>query len=286
MLTTLLLAATMMQVPDTEIYLAPLRLRDGWVAIGTPRNITNRAGYDNQPMFTRDGRAILYTSRIDDRQTDIFRYDLRAGKSSRVTNTPESEYSPTPFGDGFSVIRVEADSTQRLWRFGSDGSNPRVLFPAIKPVGYHAWIDQSRAGLFVLGTPATLQLASLQASGAPRLIAQDIGRSIQRIPRWNGVSYVQRMPDTTAWIRRVNGETFEVSPIARLPRNGEYHAWTPRGALVATADSKIMEWTPINGGSWREIIDMSTAGVRVSRVAISPLGDWIAFVGERAPQTR
>src|SRR5688500_15393910 len=94
-----------------DIYLAPIRMRDGWVAIGTPRNITNRAGYDNQPAFTADGKALLFTSRIDDAQTEIYRYYLRNRKTVRVTNTPESEYSATPLADGgFAVIRVEADS--------------------------------------------------------------------------------------------------------------------------------------------------------------------------------
>ena len=47
----------------------------------------------------------------------------RVGSTTRVTNTPESEYSPTVTPDGahISVIRVEADGTQRLWRFTIDG---------------------------------------------------------------------------------------------------------------------------------------------------------------------
>ena len=37
--------------------------------------------------------------------------------------TPENEYSPQPIpdDDGFSVVRVEADGDQRLWRFGPAG---------------------------------------------------------------------------------------------------------------------------------------------------------------------
>ena len=278
---TLIATPVQAQTPDTDIYIAPLRLRAGWVVIGTPRNITNRAGYDNQPQFSQDGRSVFYTSRIDDRQTDIFRYDLRSGKSTQLTKTPESEYSATPFGNGFTVVRVEADSTQRLWRFNNDGSNPRVLFPGIKPVGYHAWIDGNRAALFVLGSPATLQLANV-TGGAPRVITNDIGRALQKVPNWGGVSYVQRGPDSTMWLRRVHGTTGSIHPIAKLPAGAEYHAWTPRGALLGTAGSKLMEWSPIDGGTWREIVDLSSLGIRISRISVSPRGDWIALVGERA----
>src|SRR5687767_4405009 len=264
-----------------DIYLAPIRMRDGWVAIGTPRNITNRAGYDNQPAFTADGKALLFTSRIDDAQTEIYRYYLRNRRTVRVTNTPESEYSATPLADGgFAVIRVEADSTQRLWRFDANGGSARVMFPDLKPVGYQAWIDERVAALFILGSPPTLRLATLEG-GPPATIADNIGRAIQKIPDWGGVSFVQRAADSTMSIKRVHGASRAVSEIAKLPPGGEYHAWTPRGALVATAGTKLLEWSPINGGTWREIADFASLGLRLSRVAISPRGDWIAFVGEK-----
>src|SRR6185503_11568297 len=39
--------------PDTEIYLAPLKIANGAIDVGTPVNITSNPGYDNQPFFTR-----------------------------------------------------------------------------------------------------------------------------------------------------------------------------------------------------------------------------------------
>ena len=83
--------------PDTEIFLAPLT-PGATPRVGAPVNITRSPGYDNQPSFTPDGRAILFTSMRGGTQTDIYRYDVASGETARVTNTPESEYSPTPFG--------------------------------------------------------------------------------------------------------------------------------------------------------------------------------------------
>ena len=48
--------------PDTEIYLAPMTLVNGAIDIGPAVDITNNPGYDNQPFFTPDGRAVLFTS--------------------------------------------------------------------------------------------------------------------------------------------------------------------------------------------------------------------------------
>src|ERR1043165_5982756 len=76
--------------PEPDIYLIPL---NPGPSLGRPINITRRAGYDNQPSFTPDGRSVLYTSTREDGQSDIYRYDIAAQTTARVTSTPESEYS-------------------------------------------------------------------------------------------------------------------------------------------------------------------------------------------------
>jgi len=103
--------------PSTDVYvyrLAPMATR--------VINITNRAGYDNQPGWF--GSAVYYTAQSGG-QTDIRVYSLETGAVAPVTSTPESEYSaaPTPDGTGMAVIRVEMDSAQRLWRFPLHGTS-------------------------------------------------------------------------------------------------------------------------------------------------------------------
>ena len=181
--------------PDTDVWLARLG-PDG--AITQPINITDRKGYDNQPSFTPDGKAILFTRR-DGEQTDIYTYDFtsRSSLPTPVTNTPESEYSPTvtPDGAGISVIRVEADGSQRLWRFTRDGQSPQLVLANVKPVGYHAWGPGGTLALFVLGNPNTLQVADTR-TGRATIVAQRIGdrctasraatRSVSFTPRGMG----------------------------------------------------------------------------------------------------
>ena len=77
---------------STDIYLAPLSLQNGRPVVGTPVNVTNRPGYDNQPSFTPDSKSILYTSTRKDGQSDIYKIDIAkidiATKTiSRVTST-------------------------------------------------------------------------------------------------------------------------------------------------------------------------------------------------------
>lgn len=267
--------------PATDVYLADLRVVQGRVTVGTAVNVTSRPGYDNQPAFLPDGRSILYTS-VRDSQADIYRYDIEQRASSAVTQTRESEYSPTPLPDkiGFSVIRVEADSTQRLWAFDLDGTHARLVLDSIKPVGYHAWGDDHTLILFVLGSPATLQIADAAAPGARgEVLARDIGRSLQRIPGRAAVSFLQRDSVDGPSLQQVDVRTRRVTQLIKTPVGAEFFAWTPDGIALTAGGTKLYQWDPRRGGTWQEIADLANAGLTsITRLAISAKGDRIAIV--------
>jgi len=268
--------------PATDIYLADLRIDHGRVSVGAPVNVTARPGYDNQPFFLPDGRAFLYTSIREDSQADIYRYDIARGTSVRLTTTRESEYSPTPLPDGrgFSVVRVEADSTQRLWAFDVDGTRPRLVLDSIKPVGYHAWGDAHTLVLFVLGTPPTLQIADARTPGGHgEIVAQNIGRSLQRVPRSRTIAFVQRDSVAGNWIKEVNPQTKAVTPLVRALDGPDFFTWTPGGIALAARGTKLYQWNPRRGQEWEEVADFAAAGLtNVTRLAVSPNGDRLAIV--------
>lgn len=270
---------------DTDVLIADLAFSpQGTPSIGTPTNLTQRPDYDNQPQFVPDGSGFWYT--INDPQNDqadIWRYDFATAGVTRVTmSSPESEYSATPLpdGSGISVIRVEADSTQRLWRFDLDGANGAVILPNVAPVGYHAWVDESTLVLFVLGDPATLQRADV-LTGQTEVITRNIGRSIQRIPGSDDVSYAQVHEDGTATIMRLPSERTSPEPIAEAVSGGDFHAWAPNGSLLMASGSVVYAWS-LSLDEWMPIADFSDLNISISRLAISPDGTQIAMVAEIA----
>jgi hypothetical protein len=266
---------------NTEIFLVQLRDSGGRLAAGTVTRMTNRPGYDNQPHILPGGRAVLYTASDSAGQADIFRFEIAARSHTSVTKSaPESEYSATlmPAGDRFSAIRVERDSTQRLWSFRLDGTDPRVVLNDVKPVGYHAWVDANRLALFVLGNPSTLQLADVR-TGQARVIAQNIGRSLHKIPGRAAISFVHREGDGPGWIKAFDVEAGTLSPIVQPFAENEYHAWTPSGTLVTARGSTLYQFTPGRDTAWVEFANLAAHGISgITRLAVSPEGNLLAIV--------
>ena len=271
--------------PATDIYLVPLA--NGLASMNTARlsPIANAPGYENQPMFSSDGGRILFAANRGT-QTDVYVFDRETGRTLQLTDTPENEnsptYLPTGVGDpgGFSVVRTEADRSQRLWRFDAQGRNPQIVLTDVKPVGYHAWVDADAVALYVLGQPATLRIASVK-SGAAEIAASNIGRSLNRVPGTGSVSFVQREASGEFWIKQIDISSKAIEPLVKAVDGSTDHdmAWMPNGrTLLMSSGTKIFSWTRGTAG-WTEVFDAAAHNLgAVSRLAVSPRGDAIAIV--------
>src|SRR5437588_2923561 len=255
--------------------------RDG-IRFSQPVKITTFAAYNNQPSFLPDGRSVLYTS-IRNKQADIYRYDIRSDATSQITNTPESEYSPTlmPDGKNISVVRVEADGTQRLWKFSLNGGQPSLILEHIKPVGYHLWIDDHTLALFILGAkgkPNTLQIVDVPTEKAD-VVTENPGRILRLIPHQNKISFVHKISDHEWIVKAFDLKTRKITMLIKTLPGVEDYAWTPAGILLMAKDAKLFKWSPAIDQEWQEIADLSKARFkRITRITVSPKGDRIAIV--------
>jgi WD40-like Beta Propeller Repeat len=266
--------------PGTDIFVAEMSEHREKLIFGKPTNITKRQGYDNQPYFLPDGRGLLFTSIREDSQADIYRYDLEKGATARVTETTESEYSATPTPDAkhISVIRVEADSTQRLWKFPLTGGKPALVLEQIKPVGYHAWVDAKRVVVFILGTPNTLQLVDVP-TGRAEVMASNVGRSLAKIPGRQNVSFVHKLSESEWIIKELDIKSQKAIQITKTLAGSEDYAWTPQGDLLMAKGAKLFKFTPNKDSDWQEVADFSSEGIAmITRLAVSPKGNRVAFV--------
>jgi len=275
--------------PSTDIYLVDIKNEHNYktganvLKFGDQKKITDFVGYNNQPVFMPDGKTILYTS-IRNKQADIYRYDIQSGKTTQVTDTPESEYSPTLMPDrkNISVVRVEADGkTQRLWKFPLTGGAPSLIVEDIKGVGYHLWLDDHTLVLFIVGGPGKsnyLETYDLQ-SHKSEFIAENPGRVLRRIPDQNKFSFVHKITNDHWEIKALDLRTHtSASLIATLPGSEDY-SWLPDGRLLMGKDSKLFAALPLRGNNWTQVEDFTVAGLSgISRIAVSAKGDRLAMV--------
>jgi hypothetical protein len=214
-------------------------------------------------------------------QTDIAAFDIGKGTTTKVTNTRESEYSPTPMPgrNALSVIQVEEDQRQRLWAIDIDSGEMELLFPDVEPVGYHDWFSDKDVAMFILGDSFDLYTARLGTEGS-RLIASNIGRTIRRHPRSGEVLFVDKnqAPWQIAAIDTANGNLRTVMPLFpdsedfTVDSNGSY--WTGNG-------SKLYRRSPGDRG-WKLMTDFRDFGVdNISRLATHLDSGQISFVSER-----
>lgn len=274
-------AATAQAPPATDIFVGLLRVRDGRPEVRSVFNLTARDVYDNQPSWSPDGQSLYYTSTLYGGQADIFRRERAdGGPEWRVTSTaPESEYSATmmPGGGAISVIRVEADSTQRLWRIPLDGGAASVILERVKPVGYHAWADSVTLALFVLGNPVTLQVADTR-TGRADTVTTNIGRSLHRMPDSRRISFVHKASRDEWWLSALDPQTRATERLVRMPPGVEDYAWTPDGTAVAGVGSTLVMWRP-GRAAWEQFADLAASGLtQITRLAVAPTGDAIAIV--------
>ncbi|MEM9384515.1 MAG: hypothetical protein AAGA68_05600 [Pseudomonadota bacterium] len=275
--------------PQTDIYLATLGGDGDYVLLGRPRNVTARAGYDNQPAFSSDGRALFYTSIREDGQADIYRLSLveEGARPVRLTTTRTmSEYSPTPMpGGGLSTVRVEPDGAQHLWRITGVGTDVTRLLPRLDNVGYHTWVSETSLALFLVADPLALVLADrgdrTQSGGASPLtpIAQDIGRALARSADGRYVVFVQTHDARNPELRRYEVATGKVSTWAPMAPDGsgDFAIDPASGAAFTVLGQTLLRLAP-DQVRWLAVGDLAVPGGEINRLAISPRGDRLAIV--------
>lgn len=266
-------------LPESDIFLMDVSLDSNKMYVSNVINITNRAGYENQPQFLSDNRKLLFVV-FNNNQSDIFSYDYINGDFSRITNTPEDEYSPSQMLDGknFSVVRVEKDSSQRLWKFNLNGENPQLIIDTMRNIGYHEWMDNNRLILFLLDKPDILAYVNIE-TGRVETIARNIGRSFHLIDRFN-LLYVFKDINGKSWLKNYSMNTKKSTDFAvNLPEGVEDFVIAPDKSIITRRGAQLVRFNPKTDKDWVVVHDFSNTPLeKFYRISISPDMKKIALV--------
>lgn len=268
------------QLPvGTDIFLATCNLKGASKTIGTPINITNREGYDNQPSFSKSDTAVLYVAVKADGQADIYSYLCTKKSTTQITKTIESEYSPKidPDENGFSVVRVEQDSAQLFWKYGLK-EGPLLRCKKMDSIGYYNWVNDSTLAFFKVTSIPTLWMANTNTC-SEKMLATNIGRSIQT--KSTHELYYTQLLDSVRWIIQLDISSGKEKKIIACLTGSEDFALTQENDFIMGSGSKLYFFNASKSKDWKEIADFKKYGVsNIKRISISTKGDKIAFVND------
>lgn len=245
-----------------------------------PRFISgfNTRGYNNQPQFFSPYDLYLTVQTPDDTtQTEIYSLNPALRTTTRVTATTTAEYSPTlmPGGKYFSAVRVEEDGSQRLWAFPMDRSdNGRPVFPQITGVGYHCWLHDTLAALFIVGENNNSHYLALAGTGRQQLqrIAFNVGRCLQKMPDGR-LAFIQKATEQTWFIKSFDLKKKTSDILVKTLPGSEDFVLLPDGTLLSGQGPKLFQFNPRRQTDWKEVADLSRFGVKnITRMAVSSDG--------------
>jgi dipeptidyl aminopeptidase/acylaminoacyl peptidase len=268
------------QLPNTDIWLMDIKIINDSIYIENPVNITNRPGYDNQPSFSADGKTILFTSIRDEKQSDIYSYELKTKEITQITKTETSEYSPlfAPDGQNISVVMVEPDSTQRLWKFPKTGGKATLIMDKIDSVGYYCWIDYLTMAVWLIDKPNKLFRCEV-GSQKCTFVDDSIGRSIHSIT-FGKIKKLFYLKGKNIYSDNSKSKIIETEKTGE----GEDFCFYKTNQLLMGNNAKLYSRifvTVGKDGPWKEMGDLSSSGIKkIMRLAVSPDGKKLAIVAE------
>ncbi len=249
------------QLPETDIWLFKVEKKDGKYTCTNPLNINNRKGYDNQPIFTPNGKQILYVGIKEDLQADIYSYDISKKTHTNITQSKVSEYSPTllPSGLGLSCVVVEQDSAQRVWEFGFDGKFIKITHEQTDSIGYHTWLNKDTMLYFKLTEPQSLHALNLKTNEDVWLCNHP-SRSFKKMNTTNEFMYA--IKDSTMMEFRIYNPTLRESKLYCIYNSlNEDFIWHHEFGLVKAENAQLLRYNE-QLKSWEILFDFSNNGIK------------------------
>ncbi len=205
-----------------------------------PQRVTGGLAWDRDPVWTRDGAAIIYASDrannsggLGGGSYDLWRVpvgaDGRAGTAERLTATPHSETAPTTAPDGSIAFLRGSGNATRVWIRDVGGKERRLTTreqtessPKFSPDGARlAYVATTESGrrIFVRTVASTDETTANSDGNAERLTWSPTGDRLAFSSR-TGVYVV---PPNGRWSNFASA------------RHGDL-AWSPDGRTLAVAE--------------------------------------------------
>ncbi len=267
----LLLPVALISQDATNIYHLTISKVGGSYRLKDPMFLTafNKAGYNNQPSFWGDKEIYFTTDYYGQDQKEIAKFNLYDKTLTRITYTPESEYSPQriPGKDEFSVVRVEEDGdTQTFSFYPADGIGYAKRFlNNTSNLGYYTWMDDESIAAFLVEEPNHNLAISHVQSERRKIILDKVGRCL-KVDKQDRLLFVHKQTPDQWWIKAYNQKTNKSEIIVETLKGSEDFELLNDGSILMGMNAKLYMLKK-GAKEWQELQDLSSIGVtKISRI--------------------
>jgi hypothetical protein len=253
------------QFPETDIWLFKIEKKEGKYSYSNPLNITNTAGYDNQPIFSKDNKAIYYVTIKETNQAEIYTYRINNKARIRITHTPESEYSPTlnPESDIMSCVVVLLDSSQQIYNYDFTGKiAPTEVSKGISnpdSIGYFTWLNKDTILYYKLTEPHSLRAWDI-TTNKDVWICDHPTRAFKKIG--NTSDFIYGIKDSTSTQFRIYSPALRESKLyATYPTVNEDFIWHSELGLIKSENADLMRYNE-QIKTWEILLSFSNLGIK------------------------
>lgn len=270
------------QQPNPEIFLLSIEKNGDKFTFSGGKNITNNAGYDNQPSFTLDNRSILFTSNRNGKDTNIYEYSLADGKTEQITISEDNEYTAKDFdGKTLNFIREGSDQTMTIFKYDRATKQESKALKIKEPVAYYAFNSKGDALVWVR---YAFFIHWVNTEKNINRFVTDYGQpsTPQLIPNTDNFSFIKRLPNDELWIYEFNPSNQAIRPIVQ-PKDAKLtYCWLPDGTLLAGSGTKLFKFNEKTDKRWIEVADLASFGIKdIGRIAASSDGKNLALVSNQ-----
>lgn len=253
------------QLPATDLYAISYSLNG---EKGTVRSVKylsafNQGGYNNQPFY--DGSRYLYiTTDYYADATEVARMDLDDQVLERLTQSPESEYSPQPHpgGRSYTTVRVEADSSQTLTAYSLKSGRHKNFAPELDGVAYYRWINDNTVATATLPLPMTLSIYN-RLEDSLTIIEPAVGRCLQVVE--GDLLYYTSAAEQEGTIKTLDVKTGIRTDVCPLLEGAQDFVVLPGRRIFMARGSLIYIYSQ---GAWVPALDLSKYGISdITRLA-------------------
>ncbi len=280
------------ELPRTNIVMADMSYNNGNFQFSNLKKVaSDKDCYENQPRFTIDGRYVLFSKEFRTKRkrnqpeevtTDICQYRMNGGRTERLTETKEYEFSPqeSKYVSQITAVQLNEDGEQFIVKYNENGDFERDEKLNGETVGYYSWLNDQNILIYALPDPATLKWINIY-TGEEEVITAKIGRTIEFFERDNGIYYVDKGGDNWS-IQRIylnNMEAGAEKVIDLLPGVEDFTMLND-GSFIISHEGKLYHFAPGRMGeyngkvmqNWRMIADLDRLDMptMVSRLVVNP----------------